>query len=331
MSASTGLAKISHVLIPKSGLDFEVPSTFDIFVPMSERFLKVISAGQMIDRERVDRYLEKKSDVLYIESIAIERFLDEKFFSLFESTSRQQDIEVKFQEVIRCLELCLLDLRLVRFHADKFMRINMVIESLFEIFKKRDVRAVLLKVCQENVTHSFTRRSIFGAFLALAMVFEQGDTTKSMFSSLMLGALMRDFECSTFGDTDPHRRMENLDSQALAEFTQHPQNIVKRLHEFKMADDLVDNLILQHHEHPSGSGFPRGLKRFETYMPAQFVWLADWMINVIYEAEQNKWSEFEVSEYLKEHIPAEQKKALPFVLRVLSQCSVQQFLVSLSS
>ncbi len=344
LSQAVSVSKISHVLIPKAGLNFEAPSSFDIYVPMGERFLKVIAAGQMIDRVRVERYLEKKADVLQIESIAIERFLDEKFFSLFESTSRHLDAEIKFQELVRCFELCLLDLRLVRFHADKFMRLNMVIESLFEVFKKRDLRAVLLKVSHENIENTFTRRSILGAFLAIAMVFEQGDTTKIMFSSLMLGALMRDFECATFDDMDPHIQVytqtqaqgdaltaEPLTTDAIAQFKLHPQDIIKRLHDFKMADDLVDNIILQHHEHPSGTGFPRGLKRFETYMPAQFVWLADWLINVLYEAKQKNLGPSEVAALIKDQIPSEQKKSLPFVIRVLSQCYGAQINLGLVS
>ena len=330
MSEGMSTTKISHVLIPKSGLNFEVPSSFDIFVPMGDRFLKVIASGQMIDRSRVERYLEKRADVLYIESIAIERFLDEKFFSLYDSMSRHLDAEVRFQELIRCLELCLLDLRLVRFHPDKFMRLGMVIEMLFEVFKKRDMRGILIKVSHENMENPFTRRSILGAFLGLAMVFEQGDTTKAMFSSLMLGSLLRDFECPTFGDSDPHMRQESLEGEALAQFKLHPQSIVKRLHDFKMADDLVDNLVMQHHEHPSGTGFPRGLKRFETYMPAQFIWLADWLINVLYDAKEKAITYKAIAESIKISIPVEQKKALPFVLRVLSQCYGEQLTLASS-
>lgn len=320
MAGSDQKLKIPYVLIPRSALNFTTPSVFDIYVPVANRYVKVIKSGELVDPERIERYLEKKSDILYIESQSIEIFLDERFAAIFDGLRSHLDAEVRLRELVRCLELCLLDLRLVRFHIDKFMRLQVVIGSLFEIFKNREIRSVLLKVSNEHLESLVTRRAILGSFLAIAMLFEQGDTTPAMFSSLMLGALCRDLDCLAIEGEDPHSNSQNLTAENLQKFREHPSNIIKRLRDCNVLDDVIENIIGQHHENPTGNGFPLGLKRLETYLPAQFLWIGDWLVTNIEDYRVQKVPIEYLIESIKTSFPPEQKKALPILLRVLGQC-----------
>ncbi len=314
-----------YVLIAKSTIDLTKPSFFDIYVPVGDKFVKVINALEPIDEERINRYLDKSEDILFIESNHIERFLDEKFTSIFDRLSSKDEsisLRVRNREIIRTLELCLLDIRLVRFHPDKFMRLSMVITHVYGALKKKNERGKLLQVTNEAASNVFTRRSILGAIMAMSFCFEQGDLTQAMFSDLMMASLVRDLCCEFDNDNDPHDKLSEFRSfpdDIKQSYLKHPQAIFSRLTELRMGRDAVEYTIMQHHEHPNGNGFPKGLKRAETYLPAQYVWLADWMITHMKKLDPYFSNAKEVEQIMTDDLPHEQKKSLPYVIRIFRQ------------
>ena len=184
--------QIVHVLIPKSSLREDKVMDFDVFVKVSEKFVKVLNQGEKPDMKRIENYLSKKSDVLYIESGVIEKFMDKKFSSIFEEVTSGESMEDRIRSFVRCLELCYLDIKLVRPHPDKFMRLSMLTEASYEFFTDPYRQRFVLKAVVDSIESAISRRALFGASLSLSILCAQSTCPAKTFQSLFVGGILRD-------------------------------------------------------------------------------------------------------------------------------------------
>ncbi len=306
--SSAADTKIHHVLIPRSALFFDRPVFFNLFVKLNDKFVKVLNEGEHADAERIDKYLAKNENVLYIQSTSIERFMDGIFASLFDKVAMPGPVLDRVRAFIRCVELCYLDIKLVRPHADKFMRLEILTQAGYELFKNQDVRKILLYEMAHSLESTISRQAILGGSLGLALYQEQSDCPALAFKSLFMGAILRDLSLGE-GET-PEKE---------SYFT-HPERTIRILHQYNVVDDTMETMIRQHHETPLGTGFPLGLKRIETYQPAQFLHLGDWLVNQM--EQQLQFPQCAGADSFVEHVqaslPEENQRRLPLILRVLA-------------
>jgi hypothetical protein len=159
--------KFDHILVPRAALPVDAALSFDLFVKVAGRFIKVANRDEKIDVERLNRYLEHERDVLYIDRGSLERFMDEKFGLMFEMISTPS---LPFQErsewFVRCLELGFIDLKVVRPHSDKFMRIEMLINWSFDFFRKRETRKILVKAIFHSLDQPISRPELSAVFFS---------------------------------------------------------------------------------------------------------------------------------------------------------------------
>lgn len=261
----------------------------------------------MANAERIDNYLSKSSDILYIQSTSIERFMDEIFGGLFEQATEAPDIEHRVKAFIRCAELCYLDIKLVRPHADKFMRLGMLADAAFKIFKNIDARRLLLFEMTHSLESAVSRKALLGATYGIALYQEQNDCPELAFKSLFIGSVLRDLS------------LEDGEGLESPNYTQHPERTIHLLRQFNIVDDTMETMIRQHHEAPMGNGFPLGLKRVETYPPAQCLYLGDWLVEEMegqLDYPECKQGPPFVSQ-IQDALPEENQRKLPVILRVL--------------
>lgn len=311
-----------HVLIPRAALHFDKPMSFEIFVKLNNKFLKVVNKGEIPEQERIDRYLVKKNDVLYIENSAIEAFMDERFGQLFENIMSETNVERKINMYVRAVELCFWDIRLVRLHPDKVMRLEMLGEPAYQFIKAPEMRRMLIKNLFVSLDSPLSRRALLGAHLALSMFMSQGECSQRAFKTLLFAALVRDISLKLIEDKDLHDMEIDASSQLFADFRSHPERTIQMIRDAKLSDDALESLILQHHESPNGTGFPSGLKRMETYLPAQFVFISDWAVSTYEKSKKglskSEWSGTEYVERLIDNAPDEFKPRLPIILRIIA-------------
>lgn len=318
--SENGVALFDHILVPRAAIPADRVLSFELFVKVSDRFIKVANSNEVIDEQRIQRYLGFDRDVLYIDRSALERFMDEKFATMYE---RIEDTGLnaidRFQWFVRCLELCFIDLKIVNVHPDKFMRVHMLVEAGFNFFKNRETRRLLVHEIFKHVNHPLSKRAIMGTGLMLNMFLDQNDCTQSTYRSLFIGGLFRDFGLKVHAE-DPHSQAIITDSDIEAEFVNHPVKSLEILKPFNLVDDISHALIEQHHERPRGNGFPRGLTRIEIYPPAQYMSLCDLVVT---EMERVKASGMPLGKesflnHVKEIMPEEDRKNLPLLLRAVS-------------
>lgn len=310
----------AHILVPRSAIPADRVLTFELFVKVGEKFIKVANRDEKIDEERISRYLNHERDVLYIDRGSLERFMDEKFGGLFEMiTTPAFPIEERFDRFIRCLELGYIDLRIVRPHADKFMRIEMLMEWLYESFKKRELRKLLLHQVFWNVSQPISRRAILCSTLAANLTLEQSECTVATFKSLFAGGLYRDLAVPYPDNSIDLHFKTDMSEEELRAFREHPNESAEMLRNFMTVDDVTRAIIEQHHEEPAGTGYPRGLKRAQTFQPAQYMNLADFTLTELDKLSltPDANSEAMAAKHLQSALPQEQQKNLPLLIRVL--------------
>ena len=299
---------IDHILVPRAAIPQNRVLSFELFVKVADRYIKVANKDEAIDPERINRYLQHERDVLYIDRGSLERFMDERFGIMFEMIEKTPGpFENRFDWFIRCLELGFIDLKVVRPSSDKFMRIQLLVDWCYEVFRKRELRRPLLRKVYWSVEQIITRRALFGAMLTLTLVMEQNDCTIATFRSLFTAALFRDISLMYVdSQNDPHQE-EVTDA-----FKSHPDEAIELLSKYITVDDIMRAVIGQHHELPRGNGFPRGIKRAETFQPAQYLNLADFVVT-----ELAKYDGDDPLKHVQRIMPEENQKNLPLLLRVL--------------
>lgn len=314
---------IDHILVPRAAIPNDKILSFDLYVKVADKTIKVANKNEAIDPERISRYLQYEKDVLYIDREELEHFMDEKFQMMFDMLGNQNDsLEKRFERFIRCLELSFVDLKIVRPLARKFQRVEMLVDWCYEFYRKRELRQMLLHEAFWQVKQPITKRALLGASLCLNLFMEQSDCAPAAFRSIFTGALLRDVSLLyTHTTIDPHiPELYELSEQDRDDFFAHPSGAIALLSNFITVDDIMTAVIEQHHELPRGDGFPRGLKRAEIYLPAQYLNLADFTITELekYTMAGGKLEFESVSRHLSDVMPEENRKNLPLLLRVLT-------------
>lgn len=317
-----GVPKFDHILVPRAALPVDKPLSFELFVKIAERFVKVANKDEAVDIERLNRYLEHERDVLYIDRGSLERFMDEKFGIMYDMIADNKvHAETRFEWFIRCLELGFVDLKVVRPHPDKFMRIDLLVQWSFDFFRKRELRKVLVKQIFKSLEQPISKRAIFGTAMTLNLILDHSDVTPSAYRSLFLGCLYRDLSVSQEADfhtlaIDAFPNMQTRD-----DFQKHPLQSMDILRQFNIVDDIIRSVVEQHHEQPRGNGFPRGLKRAETFQAAQYLGLSDLLINEIdlFKKKNGFLSADGFLDHLKHVVPEENQKNLPILVRAMRE------------
>jgi hypothetical protein len=80
-------------------------------------------------------------------------------------------------------------------------------------------------------------------------------------------------------------------------------------------------MVEQHQELPRGNGFPRGLKRVETFQSAQYLGLSDFVVTELQRIKDANGSVERDSflEHLKEVMPEENLKNLGVLVRAMEE------------
>lgn len=308
------------VLIPQSALYYDRPLAFDIFVRVASRHIKVLKRGDLADKARIENYRERADDVLYIQSSELEQFMDARFADMFDYTTSNAPIDLRLKRFVQCVELCYLDMRLVRLTTDKMMRLDLVTETGFQFCKTPIVQDELLRQVLGAVKGEFSRRAVVGTVFAISLFSVQNDFTLSTFRSLFLGSLFRDIGFPLGEGEDPHRQLAGVEAASLPSYFRHPERSVEILSEYGVIDDVMKHIILEHHELPLGNGFPRGRKRAETFLPAQSLNLADWLVTLIDDCTSRKSGVEKgiVLAKLEQCLPPENRRHLTLLSKIIS-------------
>lgn len=142
-----------------------------------------------------------------------------------------------------------------------------------EILEDTDPLKKLLSKIKENLKDTETH-SINVQTFATVMAMTLGYTTQKALVAIAMGAMFHDIGYSKIPNHLHHKK--DATGEDLKLIQQHPTFGVEILSQHKNAIPYEARLIIeQHHENHDGSGYPKGLKGFQTYELSKIVSIAN--------------------------------------------------------
>ncbi len=238
----------------------------DVFIRLpSGKFLKIIAAGSEINKETLENVYRKGGEFLYQDEKSYEKLANVIFTSLSKklkdkNLSEEAKIEAqidsikKVQDTVRNMGI---NDHIISFADD-------IVESVQDLVKgNRNLGKIVKKLLKHKKPY-FVRSSLIN-YLAGGLVHEVGWDTYTTMRKLVYASVFCDFGFEVHEeplieiirkDSDDFKRLSPQDQHAILE---HPERAIKYLERNQgMLTDEV-NIVLQHHEKPDGTGFPKGL------------------------------------------------------------------------
>ncbi len=256
--------------------------TFSVFVKLgNDKFVQIFSPDSGLDYLRLQKYKTKVSLIFFLasEKKAVEDLLTISLdsFSTNESIPLSNETIQKKNEIVLKLE------NLTRENLEKILvpKVSdveiketkaIVLTYVSVLARDPDVVFNILQGISESDYLSFhlTATSMLSIFIC-RLLKQYG---KRLQEIVGLGGYLHDigkvklidgFDLSTYRD-------ELIPKN---ELRRHPEIGMEMLRHSKVVPEEVRQIIYQHHEEPSGKGYPRGLKNPMIYFPASIISIAN--------------------------------------------------------
>ena len=192
----------------------------------------------------------------------------------------------------------------------EFTKAN-VLKTINEIKKQPRLNAILSRL-NRNRDKYISNHSMLLAHLACALAAEMEWKSETTYHKLTLAAFLHDIAIAN-EDLARFNTLKELGARLLAEptaftpeevaaFKQHPVKAAEIARLFDEVPPDVDVILLQHHERPDGSGFPRGLTHtWISPLTAVFIVAHDLVQFILEMPKGAPFDEAAIQEFLGKH------------------------------
>lgn len=133
---------------------------------------------------------------------------------------------------------------------------------------------LLMSLIRLNAINKYTFSHSVNVTVMLISLAQKLKLDSAHIARLSTGALVADIGMTNFPPT-MIRRPSGLSKKELQEIEKHPEFTLQFLDKVGIHDDLIETLVLQHHERYDGSGYPKGLKGDELHPASKLFAIAD--------------------------------------------------------
>ncbi len=250
--------------------------SFDVYLKLSDdNVVHVFSRSTGLDYKRLAQYVEKGVKTLFIHPDDWENyqaFIARPAERVFRDPETPQ--EKKIAVLLNMTEQNMAEIfSQVQVKEETAENTKKVIKNYVDLMiKSPQTLTTILKLVSHGdylYYHSIAV-SIFSMFIARA----SGQFNQRMLEIVGLGGFLHDIGYTQISQEILSSPNELTDEQ-WREVRKHPQIGLKMLENTRNIPDEVRFIVYQHHEEPSGKGYPNGLHNPVIYYPAKIVGLAD--------------------------------------------------------
>ncbi len=250
--------------------------SFDVYPRLSdENIAHVFSKTTGLDYKRLAQYMQKGVQHLYIrkeDKAAYDAFVSRTAQKIFEDPATPQ--EKKIAVLLNMTEQNMAELfTQTNVSEETAESTKNVIKSYVDLMLSNPHSlATLLKLVShgEYLYYHSIAVAIFSMFIARA----SGQFNRRMLEIVGMGGFLHDIG-SVHLPKEIVCATEELSSDQWKEMHEHPKLGLKMLESTPGIPDEVRYIVYQHHEQPSGKGYPNGLHNPVIYYPAKIVAIAD--------------------------------------------------------
>ncbi len=234
----------------------------------ADHYVKLFAAGDVFDAEDLKKYAEKKQIAhMYVPkenaSTMITKLNAELKKLLANPNLKTADAQEELEEAIDVMQN-LIDQLGVTEEVQEVVKNN--VDTAMKAMGEFPELGNILKELKANRDTYISSHSLMLAHIACALAVAVDWYSETTFQKLTMAAFLHD---TTMKDNDLCRvkSMEEFDkkykgkfnSRQIQEYKSHPERAALLIAQFKEVAAEVDKIILQHHEHPYGTGFPGAL------------------------------------------------------------------------
>ena len=260
-TADTHFVRLKPELLIESS-----PVAADVYVRiLDNKYCKLFRKGDTFDANDLERYRDRKNvEFFYLRKEAYVKFLDTQETALTalvnSPDSTSADVERRATLALESLHT-LVDRMGFTPAAQKLAKAS--VQATLKLIGNRPQLAPILGRLKLDQGKYITSHSLALAQISCALAHRIGWTSTPTYLKLSLASFLHDLplkdntlaRCTTLAEAQ-EGGFSDEDTRA---FKMHPMLAAEYAREFHDIPPDVDTILMQHHERPDGSGFPRGL------------------------------------------------------------------------
>lgn len=264
------------------------PVLFDIYIKLkSNRYIKILHAGDAFSKERLDKYKnEKNVEFLYFEKKDLFKFV--KFNSYFAKKVINND-KVGGQKKVKLLQNVSEKFLEQTFHEGLKPQIidqgKEIAESVFEMVTKSEDLFQVFKSYSDFDPNAYTHAYLVTLF-STSIIKQFEWQSKTTIECTALACLFHDIGKMKLDPQVAQMKTEDMNDDQLLEYKKHPEIGLELIDGNPLINNSVKQIILQHHEHFDGTGFPFNKRGSKILMLSNIVCLADNFVHIIQDEEK---------------------------------------------
>ncbi|MGK5086639.1 HD domain-containing phosphohydrolase [Bdellovibrionota bacterium FG-2] len=250
---------------------------FDVFLKLSEgNFVHVFSRSSGIDFQRLAGYLQKGVSELYVRQ--------EQWSAYQEAAGRSAQVVFKDPGVSKERKIAVL-LQMTEqnmsevfsqfeIHEETADKTKQLVRNYVEVMGQNPGSlALILRLVSQGdyLYYHSVAVSIFSIVIAKAT----GLFNQASLEQVGLGAFLHDIGFTEVDSNLYGKAEEALTPVELEQVRKHPALGLHRVEETPNVPEGARYIIYQHHEQPSGRGYPNGIRGNSIFYPAKIVAIAD--------------------------------------------------------
>ncbi len=264
--------------------NFVQPLQFDVYLKLSAtNFIKIAKKDDMLLDEFIEKYSQKGVEYLHLKSSDFELFA--KYFhqnilhQIQNATSNESGSDLQMMAISNVSN----ELKGIGFNDHTIQVADQVMKSTLSLLKNNKSIFGFIEGLLKQKNY-LAEHSLMIAAISTTIVEKLGWAVSGTNEKLTMAAILHD---SLFLDVKL-AKVRNLEGSMLSrkeikEVKNHPIKTSLYLEQMKFNYPDLDTIILQHHERPDGSGFPRGLTSANiTALSALFIMTED-LVHELYE------------------------------------------------
>lgn len=264
------------------------PVLFDIFVKLkSGRYIKILHAGDTLDKERIDKYrVEKNVEYFYFHKKDLFKFV--KYNNHFakkviESKKAPTSKKVKLLQNVseKYLEQSFTD----GLKPQIIDQGKEIAENMFTLIQGQDDLYKILRSYQDFDPNAYTHAFLVSMF-STSIIKQFEWQSKTTIESTSFACFFHDIGKMMLPKEMLNKKVMEMSDEEHEQYQNHPELGYQLLDGKNTIYSSVKQIVLQHHEAYDGTGFPFGKRGSKIFTLANIVGLADAFTHIIQEQDK---------------------------------------------
>ncbi len=260
---------------------------FAIYIRLKEnRFVKILHAGDQFSKERIDKYKNDKGvEYLYFHNsdrrkfIQYNNFLAKKLIKV-----EQAPAQSKVNLLKNVSEKYLEEVFTVGVKPQVVDQGKEVCANIFDLVEKQDDLYKLLRSYQDFDPNAFTHAFLVSMF-STCIIKQFEWQSRTTIETTAMACLFHDIGKMKLPKELLEKRPLEMDDAEMELYKTHPELGVEIVEGNRMINNSIKQIILQHHEHFDGTGYPYGKRGSKILTLSNIVCLADDFVHLMIDEE----------------------------------------------